>query len=109
MLNFMTADVSTFGENIWYLYSSVLNHMTHCDEWFQEMKIVEKLGYVETRDDLAHVVAHTGNVPLTMHDGKMKYLTDVLHVQSIKKNLVAIGQMVEQGLHVKFTLARLFV
>ena len=49
--------------------------------------------------------AHTRNVPLTMHDDKVKYLVDVFHVLSITKNLVSIGQMVEQGLQVKFTRA----
>ena len=76
-------------------------------EWFKEMQIVEKLGYVEIGDDIAHAIVHIGNVPLTMHDGKMKYfLADVLHVST--KTLVSIGQMVEQGLQVKFTHVGLF-
>ena len=33
-------------------------------------------------------------------DGKMKYLADVLHVPNITKNLVSVGQMIEQGLQV---------
>ena len=52
---------------------------------------------------------HTGNVPLTLQDGKVKYLADVLHVPSITKNLIFVGQMVEQNLQVRFTLAGLFV
>ena len=45
-----------------------------------------------------------------MHDGKMKYLADILHVlASITKNLVSICQMGEQGLQVRFTLTGLFV
>jgi len=34
---------------------------------------------------------------LALHDGKTKSLLDALHVPSIIKNLVSIGQMVEQG------------
>ena len=37
-----------------------------------------------------------------MHDGKTKYLVDVLHVPNITKNLVSVGQMIEQGLQVWF-------
>ena len=55
------------------------------------MKIVEKPGYVETEDDTTYANVHTRNVPLSMHDGKVKYLTDVLHVLSITKNLISIG------------------
>ncbi len=36
-------------------------------------------------------------------------LADVLHVPKIKKNLVSIGQMVEQGLQVRFKLDGCFV
>ena len=109
MLNSMTADVSTSGENVWYVDSGASNHMTHCGEWFKEMKTIKKPSYVEIRDNAAHAIAHACNVPLTMHDGKVKYLVDILHVLSITKNLVSIGQMAEQGLQVTFTPARLFV
>ena len=39
---------------------------------------------------------------MATHDGKPKHMADVLHVPTITKNLVFIGQMVEQGLQVKF-------
>ena len=52
---------------------------------------------------------HTGDVLLTMQDGKVKSLADVLHVLSTTKNLVFVGQMVEQGLQVRFTPARLYI
>jgi hypothetical protein len=35
-----------------------------------------------------------------MQDGQTKYLEDVLHVPTITKKLVFVGQMVEQGLQV---------
>jgi hypothetical protein len=43
-------------------------------------------------------------VPLAMQDGKIKYLFDVLHVPNITKNLVFVGQMIKQGLQVRFNL-----
>jgi hypothetical protein len=61
---------------------------------------MEKLGYVETGDDIAHPITHIKNVPLAMQDGKIKYLSDVLHLPNITKNLVSVGQMIEQGLQV---------
>ena len=50
-----------------------------------------------------------GNIPLTLYDGKLKYLIDVLHVPSITKNPVSVGKMVEQGLQVRFTPTKLFI
>ena len=92
MMNSMSAaNVSTCGENVWYVDSGASNHMTGHGEWFKEIQTLEKPGYVETGDDTTHVIVHTGNVPLTIQDGKVKYLSDVLHVPNITKNLVSIG------------------
>ena len=74
------------------------NHMTNHGEWFKDMQILDSPSYVETRDDTAHPIAHTRNIPLSLEDGQVKYLVDVLHVLNIIESLVSIGQMVEQGL-----------
>ena len=97
VLNSIFDDVSKCGTNVWYVDSGALNHMTSHGEWFQDMHDPERPGHVETGDDTAHPIAHVGNVPLSMQDGKVKYLADVLHVPQITKSLVlSIGQMVEQ-------------
>ena len=46
---------------------------------------------------------------MTLQDGNVKYLADVLHVPNITKNLVSVGQMVEQGLQVRFNADGLYV
>jgi hypothetical protein len=69
--------------------------VTYHGEWFRDVKNLEKSGYVETKDDTAHPIAHIRDVPLVMQDGKMKYLSNVLHVPNITKNLVSVGQMIE--------------
>ena len=105
----MSANVSTLGANVWYVDSGASNHMTGHGEWFRDMQDLERPGYVETRDDTSHPIKHIGNVSLTLQDGKVKYLADVLHVPSITKNLISVGQMVEKNLQVRFTPAGLFV
>lgn len=69
----------------------------------------ENPGYVETGDDTTHPIAHTRNVPLSLQDGNVKYLADVLHVPNITNNLVSVGQMVERGLQVRFNADGLYV
>jgi hypothetical protein len=91
MLNTVAANVSTNVDNVWYVDSGASNHMTHHGEWFRDVKNLEKPGYVEMGDDTTHPIAHIGNVPLAMQDGKIKYLFDVLHVPNITKNLVSVG------------------
>ena len=110
MLNSVSADnVSKCKDDVWYVDSGASNHMTSHAEWFNALRSPEKPGYVETGDDTAHLVKHVGNVPLSMNNGKVKYLVDVLHVPKITKNLVSVGQMVEQGLQVRFNQDGVFV
>jgi hypothetical protein len=68
----------------------------------ETQKDLKTLGFVETADDITHPITQIGKVPLSMQDGQTKYLKDVLHVPTITKRLVSVGQMVEQGLHVTF-------
>ncbi len=84
--------------NVWYVDSRTSNHMTNHGEWFKDTKDLKTLGFVETGDDITHPITQIGKVPLSMQDGQTKYLKDVLHVPTITKNLVFVGQMVEQGL-----------
>ncbi|MCO5588666.1 hypothetical protein L7F22_042624 [Adiantum nelumboides] len=80
--------------------------------------------YVQTGDNTAHPYEHASDVPLFTRNGqekylvdvlhvtnitKKKYLVDVLHVTNITKNLLLVGQMVEQGLQVKFNGDGLYV
>ena len=90
------------SKDIWYVDLGASNHMTYHQNWFSEMKEPSKPGYVEIGDDTMHPIEHVGDVPLTLEDGKEKYMFDVLHVPTITKNLVSVGQMVEQGLQVRF-------
>jgi len=97
------------NNNVWYVGSGVSNHMISHGEWFRNTKDLKTSGFVETNDDTTHPITQIGKVPLSLQDGQTKYLKDVLHVLTITKNLVSVGQMVEQGLHVTFNPNRCFV
>lgn len=85
VLNSIFDHVSKCGNDVWYVDLCASNHMTSHGEWFSDMHDPEKPRFVEIGDDTAHPIAHVGNVPLSMQDGKVKCLANVLHVP---KNLV---------------------
>ncbi len=89
--------------------SRASNHMTNHGEWFRDTKDLKTPRFVETSDDITHPITQIDKVPLSMQDGETKYLKDVLHVLTITKNLVSVGQMVEQGLQVTFNPNGCFV
>ena len=96
-------------DDVWYVDSGASNHMTSRGNWFKELDAMRSPGYVETGDDTVHPIEHMGKVPLVMQDGKVKHLENVLHVPTITKNLVSVGQMVDQGLQVRFNSHGVFV
>jgi len=98
MANSMIGGVSY--NNVWYVDSRASNHMIGHGEWFENTKDLKTLRFVETDDDITHPITQISKAPLSMQDGQTKYLKYVFHVPTITKNLVSIGQMVEQGLQV---------
>jgi hypothetical protein len=74
-----------------------------------ETKDLKTPGFVETSDDITHPIKQIGKVPLSMQDGQTKYLKNVHRVPTITKNLVSVGQMVEQRLQVTFNPNGYFV
>jgi len=96
MVNSMIGGV--LDNNVWYVDSRASNHTTSHGEWFRNTKDLKTPGFVETGDDTTHPITQIGKVPLSMQNEQKKYLKDVFHVLTIIKNLVFIGQMVEQGL-----------
>ncbi len=89
--------------------SGASNHMTSHGKWFRDIKDLKTPGFVEIGDEITDPITQISKVPLSMQDGQMKYLKDVLHVPTITKNLVSVGQMVEQGLQVTFNPNECFV
>ena len=65
-------------------------------------------GVVATRDDTPHPIANVGEVPLS-HVGQKGKLMNVLHVPTITKNLVSVGQIVDQVMQVRFTHLECFI
>jgi hypothetical protein len=77
-----------------------------------EIKDLKIPRFVETGDDITHLITQIGKVTLSMQDRQtryFRYLKYVLHVLTITKKLVSVGQMVKQGLQVTFNRNGCFV
>jgi hypothetical protein len=89
-------------DEVWYLDSGASNHMTRHKEWFSYLEKLKNPGVVSTGDDTPHPIANVGEVPLS-HVGQKGKIMNVLHILTITQNLVSIGQIVDQGMKVRFT------
>ena len=107
VMNFITNDANR--DKNWYIDSGCSNHMSCNGKLFEKLQSPNVCGYVQTGDDSKHVIEHIGNVPLQDAYGTRNCLSDVLHVPTITKKLISVGQMVEKGLQVRFTQKGCFV
>ncbi|KAH7431129.1 hypothetical protein KP509_08G031100 [Ceratopteris richardii] len=83
----------------WYIDLGCTNHMTSIGDWFESKEPLKSKEYVATSDDTLHLINDIGNVPLIQNNGVRNTLSDVLHVPSITKNLVFIGQLTDEDMY----------
>ena len=96
------------SDEVCYVDSSTSNHMTSHKEWFSYLEKPMQPGVVATGDDTPHPIENVGEVPLS-HVRQNGKLMNVLHVPTITKNLVSVGQIVDQGMQVWFTHLGCFI
>ena len=109
--NFMFSSTSTSAsssENVRFVDFSASNHMTSHEELFRDLQEPHRPDYVEIRDDTTHPIRNIDNVPFRK-EGNQTYTNNVLHVPTIMKNLVLVGQIVEQGMQVCFNQVGCFI
>ena len=109
--NSMTASKSAHTSNskdVWFVDSGASHHMTSHEEWFRDLRTPDRPGFIETGDDTTHPIRHIGNVPFGK-EGEQTCIKNVLHVPTITKNLVSVGQIVEQGMQVRFNKEGCFI
>ena len=105
--NWMKASTLKLNE-VPYINSGASNHMTSHEDWLSYLEKPEQSGVIENGDDTAHTIEHVGKAPLN-HVRQKGKLTNVVHVPTITKNLVSVGQIVDQGMEVWFTHLGCFI
>ena len=89
-------------------FPGVSNDMMSHQEWFSYLEKTMQPGVVATGDITPHPIANVGEVPLSHIEQKGK-LMNVLHIPTITKNMVSVGQIVDKGMVVLFTHLRCFI
>ena len=66
------------SDEVWYVDSGALNHMTSHEEWFSYLEKPEQPRVFKIGDDTPHPIEHVGKVSLS-HIGQKGKLMNVLH------------------------------
>ena len=81
----------TFADG-WLIDSGATFHMTSRREWFQDYEPVSG-GSVYSCNDHALKIVGIGTIKLKLHDGMVRTIRNVRHVNGLKKNLLSLGQL----------------
>ena len=60
-------------------------------------------------DDTQYQITHMGQVPVKLDSRDVKIIKNVLYVLYITRNLILVGQMVDQNLQVTLNSKRCFI
>ncbi|GKF07861.1 polyadenylate-binding protein-interacting protein 9-like protein [Tanacetum coccineum] len=91
----MTYEDDVVTETVWYLDTAASNHMCGDKHLFVEMKDLVD-GCVSFSDELKVQVKGRGTVFLS-HDDKEIQVKDVYYISSLKRNIISLGKLMEEG------------
>jgi len=92
----------------WVLDSGCTYHMSPNKSWFEDLKI-EHGGSVLLGNNKACKVISTGNIRIKMFDGIERVLDNVRFIPELKRNLISLGTLDEQGYNFHSENGNLFV
>ncbi len=81
----------------WILDSASSFHVTPRKEWFSSYKSGE-FGFVYLGDDTSYPAMGVGEVKIKLEDEGEHVLQGVRHVPGLKRNLISLGTLHEEGL-----------
>lgn len=93
----------TQDDDVWLIDSGASKHMTSCRTSLTEVK--EKKNsflQVELGDDFKHAVKGTREASFRLDSGKPVRMKDILLVYGLKKNLLSISALEDQGYNMAF-------
>nr|GEZ47260.1 pollen Ole e 1 allergen and extensin family protein [Tanacetum cinerariifolium] len=80
--------------------SGALFHATYCNEELERFKL--RSGKVRLADDKTLYIARVGDVVLKTSFGTSWTLKDVRYIPGLKRRLISVGQLDEEGYHIGF-------
>ncbi|GKA35499.1 retrovirus-related pol polyprotein from transposon TNT 1-94 [Tanacetum coccineum] len=87
--------------NVWLFDTEATFHMTARKEWFHQYKPISGGGSVYSCNDHKLKIIGIGSIMVKMHDGTVRTIRDVRHVEGLKKNLLSLGQLDDLGCKVE--------
>jgi hypothetical protein len=88
----------TQTKDVWYIDSGASSHMTGHKHYFNSLSKREFEFEIMLGDDYAYHPKGVGTIKFERESGKPLYLSDVLYVPGLKKNIVSVSTSRGQGI-----------
>ena len=96
----LSAEIDDF--DAWFVDSKASIHMTCNKMWYTDFKETQNGANIYLGDDRAHQTKGYGNILVTLLNGTIRHIHNVVYVSGIKKNLISVSTITDQNLKVEF-------
>jgi hypothetical protein len=94
--------VETDDSDAWFVDSGASVHMTCNKNWYVNFKETHNGASIYLGDECAHQIKGYGDIPVTLPNGTIRHIRNVVYVPGIKKNLISVSTITDQNLKVEF-------
>ena len=95
--------------SVWYLDSGASFHMTGDQNLFSDLEEKDLQMHIDMGDDGRYSATGIGTITFERESGNPFLLKDVMHVPSLKKNLVSVAMLEDKGYDVVFSDGKAFL
>jgi hypothetical protein len=86
----------------WFVDSDTSIHMTCNKNWYTHFKETHNSAHIYLGDDRSYQIKGYGDIPVTLLNGTVRHIHNVVYVLGIKKNLIFVSTITDQDLKVEF-------
>jgi hypothetical protein len=112
-LNFDSKDLRLFVSNsalstetddvdAWFVDCGASIHMTCNKNWYINFKETHNGAHIYLGDDLSYQIKGYGDIPVTLSNGTVRHIHNVVYVPVIKKDWIFVSTITEHNLKVEF-------
>jgi hypothetical protein len=96
----LSAEMDDF--DAWFVDFGASVHMTYNKNWYVNFKETQNGASIYLGDYRAHQIKAYGDIPVTLPNGIVRHICNVVYVPVIKKNLISVTTITDQNLKVEF-------
>jgi hypothetical protein len=101
-ISYVSLSTEINESNAWFVDYRASIHMSCNKDWFENYHEKNNGANIYLGDDRSHQIKGYGDVYVTLPNGFVKHIQNVMYVSGIKKNLILVSTITDRDLKVEF-------